>query len=204
MLSCRCHEIVVVVVVGVVGAGGGSVAVLAGNIGTRDAKSEVVVLSDHDSSGIPSSVEPSDHSSSVPYDEDMPPTPPSSAVPSDHDSDDVCPPAFAMRPGISSPLDYALKELGPLLQDKDLKNCGCQRGCWQAIAEDEEAVSLWRSFSDDFGQLKQPDEKQEADAFLLDMLKHCGPNGGALHRRRRAALRTGSSTLGRCRCARGP
>ena len=142
--------------------------------------------SDHDSDGIPSSAVPSDHSSAAPSDED---TPPSSAVPSDHDSDVSRPPDFAERPGISSPLNFAVKELGPLLQDRDLKSCGCQRGCWQAIAEDEEAVSLWRSFSDDFGQLNQPGEKQEVDALLLDMLRHCGPNGGGgVHRRRRAAL----------------
>ena len=125
--------------------------------------------------GIPSSAVPSDHSSAVPSDED---TPPPSAVPSDHDSDVSRPPDFAERPGINSPLNCAVKELGPLLQDRDLKSCGCQRGCWQAIAEDEEAVSLWRSFSDDFGQLKQPGEKQEADALLLDMLRICGPKGG--------------------------
>ena len=147
--------------------------------------------------GIPSSAVPSDHSSAVPSDED---TPASSAVPSDHDSDVSRPPVWK---GISSPLDFAVKELGPLLQDRDLKSCGCPRGCWQAIAEDEEALSLWRSVSDDFGQLKQPGEKEEADALLLDMLKHCGPKG-ALRRRRCAALRTLSSTLGRCRCARGP
>ena len=130
-------------------------------------------LSDCDSDGIPSSAVPSDHSSAVPSDDD---TPASSAVPSDHDSDVSQLPDrldFAI-----SPLDFAVKELGPLLQDGDLKSCGCPRGCWQAIAEDEEALSLWRSVSDDFGQLKQLDEKQEADAFLLDMLKHCGPNGG--------------------------
>ena len=126
-----------------------------------------------DLDGIPSSAVPSDHSSAVPSDED---TPASSEVPSDHDSDVSRPPDFAER--ISSPLDFAVKELGPLLQDRDLKSCGCQRGCWQAIAEDEEAVSLWRSFSDDFGQLKQPGEKHDADALLLDMLRHCGPTGG--------------------------
>ena len=130
------------------------------------------VQSDCDSDGIPSSAVPSDHSSAVPSDDD---TPASSAVPSDHDSDVSRPPVWT---GIISPLDFAVKELGPLLQDGDLKSCGCPRGCWQAIAEDEEAVSLWRSFSDDFGQLKRLEEKQEVDAFLLDMLKHCGPNGG--------------------------
>ena len=63
------------------------------------------------------------------------------AVPSDHDSDVSQLPDrldFAI-----SPLDFAVKELGPLLQDGDLKSCGCPRGCWQAIAEDEEALSLW-------------------------------------------------------------
>ena len=133
----------------------------------QGAKSEDLVPPDHDSAGIPSSAAPSDHSSAAPSDED---TPPSSAVPSDDDSDVPQPP--------SPPLNFAVKKLGPLLQDRDLKSCGCPRGCWQAIVEDEEAVSLWRSFSDDFGQLKQTDKKQEADAFLLDMLKHCGPNGG--------------------------
>ena len=132
------------------------------------------LLSDCDLDDIPSSAVPSDHSSAVPSDDD---TPASSAVPSDHDSD-VSRPPEPVWTGISSPLDFAVKELGRLLQDSDLKSCGCPRHCWQAIAEDEEAVSLWRSFSDDFGQLKKPDEKEEADAFLLDMLKHCGPNGG--------------------------
>ena len=131
-------------------------------------------LSECDSDGIPSSAVPSDHSSAVPSDDD---TPASSAVPSDHDSDVSQPPDRRLDFAIS-PLDFAVQELGPLLQDGDLKSCGCPRGCWQAIAEDEEALSLWRSVSDDFGQLKQLDEKQEADAFLLDMLKHCGPNGG--------------------------
>ena len=131
------------------------------------------MLSDCDSDGIPSSAVPSDHSA-VPSDDG---TPASSAVPSDHDSDVSQLPDRRLDFAIS-PLDFTVKELGPLLQDGVLKSCGCPRGCWQAIAEDEEAVSVWRSFSDDFGQLKQPDEKQEADAFLLDMLKHCGPNGG--------------------------
>ena len=136
-------------------------------------KTEALVLSDCDSDGIPSSAVPSDHSSAVPSDDD---TPASSAVPSDHDSDVSQLPDrldFAL-----SPLDFAVKELGPLLQDGDLKSCRCPRGCWQAIAEDEEALSLWRSASDDFGQLKKLNEKEEADAFLLDMLKHCGPHGG--------------------------
>ena len=138
--------------------------------GTKRAKT--VVLSDCDSDPIPSSAVPSDHSSAVPSDDD---TPASSAVPSDHDSDVSRPPVWT---GIISPLDFAVKELGPLLQDRDLKSCGCPRGCWEAIVEDVEALSLWRSFEDDFGQLKKPDEKEEADALLLDMLKHCGPKGG--------------------------
>ena len=137
-------------------------------MGTKRAK---VVLSDCVSDGIPSSEVPSDHSSAVPSDDD---TPASSAVPSDHDSDVSGPPVSHSI----SPLDVAVKQLGPLLQDRDLKSCGCPRGCWEAIAEDVEALSLWRSFSDDFGQLKKPDEKEEADALLLDMLKHCGPKGG--------------------------
>ena len=143
-------------------------------MGTKRAKTEALVLSDCDSDGIPSSAVPSDHSSAVPSDDD---TPASSAVPSDHDSDVPRPPEPVCT-GDSVPLDFAVKELGRLLQDSDLKSCRCPRHCWQAIAEDEEAVSWWRSFSDDFGQLKKPDEKEEADAFLLDMLKHCGPNGG--------------------------
>ena len=50
------HPVVVVgvVVVGVLGAGGGSVAVLAGKMGTKRAKTEALVLSDCDSDGIPS------------------------------------------------------------------------------------------------------------------------------------------------------
>ena len=90
----------------------------------QGAKSEDLVPSDHDSDGIPSSAVPSDHSSAVPSDED---TPPSSAVPSDHDSDVLRPPDFAERPGISLPLNFVVKELGPLLQDTELKSCGCQR-----------------------------------------------------------------------------
>ena len=129
-----------------------------------------------DLEAIPSSAVPSEHSSAVPSDDmyDIP----SSAVPSDdsddNDSDDnLCMLDFAVPP-----LDFAVKELGPLLQDGDLKSCGCLRGCWEAIAEDEEALSLWRSFSNDFGQLQQLQEKQEVDALVLDMLRHCGPNGG--------------------------
>ena len=37
---------------------------------------------------------------------------------------------------------------------------------------------MWRSFSTDWGQLKQDNDKQEMGALLLDMIKHCGPNGG--------------------------
>ena len=80
----------------------------------------------------------------------------------------------APHPGVSSggvevrrrciaPLDFAVKELVRdfgLQQCRELKGCGCPRNCWQAIVEDKEAVSLWRSFSEDFGQLKE--EKVEA------------------------------------------
>ena len=102
-------------------------------MGTR-AKTESLALSDCDSDGIPSSAVPSDHSSAVPSDHSSAvprgdDTPASSAVPSDHDSDVSRPPVWTE--GIISPLDFAVKELGPLLQDRDLKSCGCPRRCWQ-------------------------------------------------------------------------
>ena len=83
------------------------------------------MLSDRYSDGIPSSAVPSDHSSAVPSDED---TPPSSAVPSDHDSDASRPPDFAERPGISSPLNFAVEELGAVAAGQGLEELWLSAG----------------------------------------------------------------------------